>query len=151
VVVFTVFLVESESLEFFGSQLPSLIFIEVLMLTKFSFVNIQGKHLTTYLTKASHSMLPVTPLVKPDTRQFQPFHENTQGMPSHPFSHKQAFIPVSESREYTRSDAGEEFGLPPTEEAVPHPESILTQKRRLGLIMITIWPICGMNLTVWRW
>jgi hypothetical protein len=75
-------------------------------------------------------MLPVTHLAQRGTQQ--PFHEGLQDMPSHPLSHQQTFVPVSESREYTRVDAGKEFGLPPTEEAVPHPDLIALQKERLA-------------------
>ena len=73
-------------------------------------------------------MLPVTQL---STRgQPQSFHEGLQEMVSHPFSHRQAFVPVSESRHFTRADAGKEFGLPPTEEAVPHPDLVLLERER---------------------
>ena len=75
-------------------------------------------------------MLPVTHLSQRGTQQ--PFHEGLQDMPSHPLSHQQTFVPVSESREFTRVDAGKEFGLPPTEEAVPHPDLIVLQKERLA-------------------
>jgi hypothetical protein len=79
-------------------------------------------------------MLPVTNLVA--RGEIQPFHENLQDIPSHPFSHRQAFVPVSESRVYTRADAGAEFGLPPAEEVVPHPDLIMLHKEKssgLGL------------------
>ncbi|KAF8247812.1 hypothetical protein K440DRAFT_628033 [Wilcoxina mikolae CBS 423.85] len=77
-------------------------------------------------------MLPVTPLAPPKTQQ--PFHEGLQDMVSHPFSHRQTFVPVSESKEFTRVDAGKEFGLPPTEEAVPHPDLIkIAKERDMGL------------------
>jgi hypothetical protein len=92
----------------------------------------QGKHVATYLTKALHSMLPVTKLVAEG--EVQPFHENLQDIPSHPFSHRQSFVPVSESRVFTRADAGKEFGLPPAEEVVPHPDLIeLHKEKSLGL------------------
>lgn len=73
-------------------------------------------------------MLPVTPLSKGSYGQIN--HEPIQDMPSHPFSHRQAFVPTSESRVYSRADAGKEFGLPSTEEAVPHPELVVQQRER---------------------
>lgn len=76
-------------------------------------------------------MLPVTHL----SPHIQQIHENIQDLPSHPFAGRQAFVPTSESREYTRVDAGEEFGLPPADEAVPHPELIsIKRDRDQGLI-----------------
>ncbi|KAI5802653.1 eukaryotic mitochondrial regulator protein-domain-containing protein [Pyronema domesticum] len=95
----------------------------------------EGKPVATYLTKALHTMLKVTPLSDKESKQSrQEFHEGLQDMVSHPFSHRQAFIPVSESRTFTRADAGHEFGLPPTEEAVPHPDLVkITKERALGL------------------
>jgi hypothetical protein len=95
----------------------------------------QGKPVATYLTKALHTMLKVTPLADKQSKQSrQEFHEGLQDMVSHPFSHRQTFIPVSESRTFTRADAGHEFGLPPTEEAVPHPDLVkIAKERALGL------------------
>ncbi|KAI5793211.1 eukaryotic mitochondrial regulator protein-domain-containing protein [Geopyxis carbonaria] len=90
------------------------------------------KPLATYLTKALHTMIPTTPLAP--SQQPQTFHESIMDIPSHPFSHRQTFLPASESREFTRADAGKEFGLPPAEEAVPHPDLLVLQREReLGL------------------
>jgi len=75
-------------------------------------------------------MLPVTHLSPKGLAQT--FHEGLQDMQSHPFSHRQAFIPISESRKFTRTDAGKEFGLPPTEESVPHPDLILLQREKFA-------------------
>lgn len=85
--------------------------------------------MATFLTKALHGMLPVTQLAPPQTQQS--FHEGLQDMPSHPFSRRQAFVPVPESRAFTRADAGREFGLPPTEQAVPHPDLVKLQRERV--------------------
>lgn len=72
-------------------------------------------------------MLPVTHL----SLQDQTIHENIQDLPAHPLASRQAFVPVSESREFARVDAGEEFGLPPAEEAVPHPELVVLKRERM--------------------
>lgn len=85
--------------------------------------------MATFLTKALHGMLPVTHLASAHTQQS--FHEGLQDMPSHPFSRRQIFVPVPESRAFTRADAGQEFGLPPTEQAVPHPDLVTLQRERL--------------------
>jgi len=73
-------------------------------------------------------MLPVTQLSPKGLTQA--FHEGLQDMQSHPLSHRQTFVPVSESRTFTRADAGNEFGLPPTEESVPHPDLIILQREK---------------------
>lgn len=72
-------------------------------------------------------MLPVTHL----SWHAQQVHENIQELPAHPLASRQAFLPVSESREFTRVDAGKEFGLPPADEAVPHPELVVMKRERL--------------------
>ncbi|KAI5840281.1 eukaryotic mitochondrial regulator protein-domain-containing protein [Morchella snyderi] len=89
----------------------------------------EGKHISSYLTKALEQMLPITHFVPADQGQRQ-IHENIQELFSHPFAGRQAFVPTSESREFTRVDAGKEFGLPPADEAVPHPELIITKRER---------------------
>ena len=70
-------------------------------------------------------MLPTTPLQGPSIA-----HEPINDLPSHPRTHTQTFVPVSESRVYTRADAGAEFGLPPADEMIPHPELIEDEKDR---------------------
>lgn len=77
-------------------------------------------------------MLPVTQLAPPGV--FQAVHDNIQELQSHPLSHRQIFLPVSEGRVFSRVDAGKEFGLPPTEEAVSHPDLVkLSRELKEGL------------------
>lgn len=76
-------------------------------------------------------MLPVTHL---SWQQQQQIHENIQDLPAHPLASRQAFVPVSESREFTRVDAGKEFGLAPAEEAVPHPELVVLRRERMEIL-----------------
>ena len=80
-------------------------------------------------------MMPVTQLAKPGI--LQAIHENIQELESHPLSHRQTFLPVSESRVFTRADAGKEFGLPPTEEAVSHPDLIHIHRDRIQGVELT--------------
>lgn len=67
------------------------------------------------------NMLPQTPLTKPPT-----FHESINDLPVHKATTTQIFHPVSESRHFTRKDAGEIFqkGLLPADERIPHPQMI---------------------------
>ncbi|TGZ84379.1 hypothetical protein EX30DRAFT_338911 [Ascodesmis nigricans] len=95
------------------------------------------KPLATFLTKCLASMMPVTHLPshitdnasKDSKDSNKPArasrnHENIQELLVHPFSTAQAFIPASESHRFTREDAGKHFGLPATDDAVPHPSLI---------------------------
>ena len=60
-------------------------------------------------------MLPKTPL---DTSsKLQEPHENINDLPVHKLTENQIFYPVSESREFTRTDAGRVFSAAP---ALPH-------------------------------
>jgi len=68
-------------------------------------------------------MLPVTALKSSP-------HEPINDVPVHPRTHSQRFVPVSESRAFTRADAGAEFGIPPADEMIPHPELITEEQER---------------------
>lgn len=91
----------------------------------------QGKHISTFLTAALERMLPVTHL---SWQAQQQIHENIQDLPAHPLASRQAFVPVAESREFTRVDAGKEFGLAPADSAVPHPELIVMRRERMEIL-----------------
>lgn len=93
--------------------------------------SIQGKHISTFLTAALERMLPVTHL---SWQAQQQIHENIQDLPAHPLASRQAFVPVSESREFTRVDAGKEFGLAPADEAVPHPQLVVMRRERMEIL-----------------
>lgn len=86
-------------------------------------------------------MLPTTPLARPrnststsskssDIRQ-KP-HESINDLPVHAATRQQIFHPVSESRIFTRADAGKVFDprlpLLPADERIPHPELVILQK-----------------------
>ncbi|KAI5796252.1 eukaryotic mitochondrial regulator protein-domain-containing protein [Peziza echinospora] len=81
----------------------------------------EKKPVKPFLRKAIHSMLITTPA---PTSNFSSAHEPINDIPSHPHTHVQNFVPVSESRAFTRADAGAAFGLPSADELIPHPELI---------------------------
>jgi hypothetical protein len=68
-------------------------------------------------------MLPQTTL-----RSKKP-HESINDLPVHQATINQLFYPTSESRHFTRKDAGEAFatGLKSAEERIPHPEMVQLQ------------------------
>lgn len=72
-------------------------------------------------------MLPQTPYF--DDLPIMP-HEPINDLPVHRATIRQLFHPVSESRHFTRVDAGQVFqrGLLPAEERIPHPELVKLQK-----------------------
>ncbi|KAF2665443.1 hypothetical protein BT63DRAFT_459018 [Microthyrium microscopicum] len=77
-------------------------------------------------------MLPQTMMQKdgrPET------HESINDLPVHPATSQQMFWPVSESREFSRIDAGEAFksGLLPADLRIPHPELIERQANKLNM------------------
>lgn len=76
-------------------------------------------------------MLPQT---KYDTKaKINPRHENINDLPVHPSTLLQLFHPTSESRQFTRIDAGRAFHaeLKPADERIPHPEMIAAAKDSL--------------------
>jgi hypothetical protein len=74
-------------------------------------------------------MLPKTPYVAND--RFAPVHEPINDLPVHPATNAQLFIPTSESRHFTRTDAGHAFDntLLPADARIPHPELIAFERR----------------------
>jgi hypothetical protein len=79
-------------------------------------------------------MLPTTPFI--DTSQSQnkgrrPItHEPINDLIVHPATRQQLFVPVSESRHYTRVDAGKAFDndLLPADARIPHPELVQAER-----------------------
>ena len=63
-------------------------------------------------------------------------HESINDLPVHRATRSQLFLPVSESRHFTRVDAGKAFDpdLLPADERVPHPELIELEKERLASV-----------------
>ena len=57
-------------------------------------------------------------------------HKSINELPVSPLTHPQHFVPVSESRAFTRADAGAEFGLPATDMMIPHPEHIKEEREK---------------------
>ena len=82
-------------------------------------------------------MLPSTPYVPSDPIT----HESINDLPVHRATEIQIFHPVSESRHFTRRDAGKVFDreLKPAEDRVPHTELVQREKRRHeGIIQVEI-------------
>ena len=73
-------------------------------------------------------MLPTTPYVEKDPIT----HESINDLPVHRATETQIFHPVSESRHFTRRDAGKVFDsrLKPAEDRVPHTELVQLEKWR---------------------
>ena len=73
-------------------------------------------------------MLPQTPYIPNDPVT----HESINDLPVHRATELQIFHPVSESRHFTRRDAGKVFDrtLLPAEDRIPHPELIQLEKWR---------------------
>ncbi|KAL2121845.1 hypothetical protein VTJ04DRAFT_2300 [Mycothermus thermophilus] len=73
----------------------------------------ENKPMATPLAKALRKMLPQHNLT-PQERPFEPIND----IPVHSYTQQQLFVPVSESRQFTRADAAKAFGekiLPPDE------------------------------------
>jgi hypothetical protein len=73
-------------------------------------------------------MIPTIDLPSSATRQQS--HESINDLPEHPATSSQLFVPVPESRDVSRKEAGSIFGLPPSDELIPHPELLLTEKEK---------------------
>ncbi|KAF1941870.1 hypothetical protein EJ02DRAFT_454707 [Clathrospora elynae] len=94
----------------------------------------QGKTLALPYSKAVLQMLPTTPHVdssQAKNKGKRPIqHEPINDLPVHPATHQQLFVPVSESRHYTRVDAGRAFhnSLLPADARIPHPELVQAER-----------------------
>lgn len=62
------------------------------------------------------------------------FHESINDLPVHPATRQQLFVPVAESRRFTRVDAGKAFdnNLLPADLRIPHPELVQAEKELAG-------------------
>lgn len=91
----------------------------------------QGKPMARQYNDAVMGMLPKTPWDPKGARN--PRHESINDLPVHPSTQAQIFHPTSESRQFTRVDAGKVFHpkLMPADERIPHPEMIETIKDRM--------------------
>lgn len=81
-------------------------------------------------SKAVLEMLPTTPHIDqslPENKGRRPIvHEPINDLPVHPATRQQLFVPVAESRQFTRVDAGKAFDdkLLPADARIPHPELV---------------------------
>lgn len=79
-------------------------------------------------------MLPTTPYIDsklPENRGKRPItHEAINDLIVHPATRQQLFVPVAESRQFTRVDAGKAFDndLLPADERIPHPELVQAER-----------------------
>lgn len=93
----------------------------------------QGKQLALPYAHAVHEMIPLTPLAEIGDRQ--PYHESINDLPVHPSTGAQIFYPTSESRAFTRVDAGRVFSSAPALEheerqKVSHPSDLAEETSR---------------------
>lgn len=94
----------------------------------------KGKTLATPYSKAVLSMLPTTPHVDssdPKNKGKRPItHEPINDLIVHPATRQQLFVPVAESRRFTRVDAGKAFDndLMPADLRIPHPELVQAER-----------------------
>ncbi|KAJ4290263.1 hypothetical protein N0V90_010478 [Kalmusia sp. IMI 367209] len=90
----------------------------------------QGKTLAMPYSKAVLEMLPTTPYIDtslPKNSGKRPIvHEPINDLKVHPATRQQLFVPVAESRQFTRADAGKAFDndLLPADDRIPHPELV---------------------------
>jgi hypothetical protein len=77
-------------------------------------------------------MLPQTELSTDETKQIVP-HESINDVHVHSWTQQQIFLPVSESRRFTREDAAKAFNdkLLPADKRIAHPELIEYERKIL--------------------
>ncbi|ORY18213.1 eukaryotic mitochondrial regulator protein-domain-containing protein [Clohesyomyces aquaticus] len=94
----------------------------------------QGKKLALPYAKAVLAMVPTTPYIDPSlpsNKGKRPItHEAINDLIVHPATRQQLFVPVSESRQFTRVDAGKAFDndLLPADDRIPHPELVQAER-----------------------
>ncbi|KAF2746538.1 hypothetical protein M011DRAFT_468634 [Sporormia fimetaria CBS 119925] len=94
----------------------------------------QGKTMALPYSKAVLNMLPQTPYIDPslpENRGKRPIpHESINDLIVHPATRQQLFVPVAESRQFTRVDAGKAFqnDLLPADDRIPHPELVQAER-----------------------
>lgn len=98
----------------------------------------QGKTLAIPYRKAVMDMLPKTPFVSEKNKRPIP-HEPINDLIVHPATRQQLFVPVAESRHFTRVDAGKAFDndLLPADDRIPHPEMVLVERDTLAGLSAT--------------
>lgn len=94
----------------------------------------QGKKLAAPYSKAVLAMLPQTPYVRQGKGERPVPHEPINDLPVHPATRQQLFVPVSESRNFTREDAARAFDetLLTADKRIPHPELVIVERERLA-------------------
>lgn len=87
--------------------------------------SLQKKPMAKPYQRALLEMLPQTPLVVASEGRQNP-HESINDLPVHRSTLLQLFYPTSESRHFTREDAGKVFArsLLPADARIPHPDMI---------------------------
>ncbi len=75
-------------------------------------------------------MLPTTPYTTPGPTPHEPIND----LPVHALTLRQLFMPVPESRAFTRADAAAAFApsLLPADARIPHPQLIAAERDRLA-------------------
>ncbi|PVH96726.1 hypothetical protein DM02DRAFT_617014 [Periconia macrospinosa] len=93
----------------------------------------KGKTLAIPYRQAVMDMLPKTPYVSDKNKRPIP-HEPINDLIVHPATRQQLFVPVAESRVFTRVDAGKAFdnNLLPADERIPHPEMVQVERDTLS-------------------
>ena len=113
---------------------PNLIIFEHLASRANADIPKKGKRLAIPYAKAVLDMVPTTPYIdptKPENKHQRPItHEAINDLIVHPATRQQLFVPVAESRHFTRVDAGKAFdnNLLPADDRIPHPELVLAER-----------------------
>ncbi|KAI6780480.1 Eukaryotic mitochondrial regulator protein [Emericellopsis cladophorae] len=91
----------------------------------------EGKPLATPYARAINSMLPQTRLPTPGSDEKPIPHEPINEIPVHRHTRRQLFVPVSESRHFTRADAAHAFdeNLLPVDQRSFHQELIAAERK----------------------
>jgi len=92
--------------------------------------SLQNKAPATLYSRKVLAMLPKTPY-KGENVEPVP-HESINDLPVHPATMQQIFYPTSESRAFTREDAGHAFkpGLLSADKRIPHPELVELERMK---------------------
>ncbi|KAF2492876.1 hypothetical protein BU16DRAFT_529143 [Lophium mytilinum] len=96
----------------------------------------QGTPLVKPYAQAVMAMLPKTPYVAKGENKRPVNHESINDLIVHPATKQQLFVPVSESRHFTREDAAKAFHhtLLSADDRIPHPELVVSEREaQLGL------------------
>jgi hypothetical protein len=79
-------------------------------------------------------MLPQTHYSPSSSNKRPSQHESINDLIVHPATKQQLFVPVSESRHFTRQDAARAFHetLLPADDRIPHPELVISEREALA-------------------